>query len=698
MKGWVHGLWLGVAVAIYAHPLTASPAWAAAALGAVLGAVAAELAERQRVRLWVRLGAALSAGLVGWLVGAGIARTALGASLGGPHGILVAAETVRWGAGAAATALALRSLALVARPFLMLETFVVVLALALPWASHRRGMIARPLELSDWFWSHNLDPVWGFVGLGVGSSVVVAALWLRWRRLGRAAAVLAAVLLLVLPLAWWAQRQGNQSETPPPESAGAGESDGRNEPREREKEESIRRPERPQQPVAVMLLHRDVTPLGGMFYLRSTAFSQFNGVRLVAATRDDVDSGVPRSFPSADAISLEGPPSTPARTTVATDVALLVPQNRPMALIEPVRLERRPNPAPARFSRQYHVVSEVVAHDPDVLLGHNAGNPSWSHDVWEHYTTTPDDSRYFELSARLASRLQTEYADDPWAIALSIREYLEQETVYSLENHYDSGGGGDPTARFLFSEEKVGYCVHLAHSAALLLRAQGIPARVSAGWAVEADRRGNGSALLVRSVDAHAWAELHLDGVGWVPLEIVPERVDAELTPFEEQDLQQLLGEMARQEGRYEPVPQRRTDLREWIQWVSRAVPWVFAVGLFVLWCARGVRAQRYRLGGPTASRWGYRSALDALASHGVRRRLGESREAFARRVAAAAPSFEALTHLFLEDRLAGRPPRARDPRVDRLTRDARAEVAGSAPWWRRGLAWIDPLSWLWSR
>ena len=46
-------------------------------------------------------------------------------------------------------------------------------------------------------------------------------------------------------------------------------------------------------PVAVVLLHDDYSPPLGYYYFRQTAFSQFNGVRLVASTRDDVDRLVP---------------------------------------------------------------------------------------------------------------------------------------------------------------------------------------------------------------------------------------------------------------------------------------------------------------------------------------------------------------------------------------------------------------------
>ncbi|CAN0597428.1 unnamed protein product, partial [Laminaria digitata] len=170
---------------------------------------------------------------------------------------------------------------------------------------------------------------------------------------------------------------------------------------------------------------------------------------------------------------------------------------------------------------------------------------AWDERLWSHYAEIPHDERYHDLARRLQSGLREDYKSDPMALAFTIKRYLETKSTYSFQRKYV---GKDPTAEFLFSEEKRGYCVHLAHSAAYLLRAVGVPTRVSAGYAVPASNLGRGSALLIKDGDAHAWAEIYLAGVGWVPIEVTPEKTDIEPPQFNEQDLQQLLGEMARQE------------------------------------------------------------------------------------------------------------------------------------------------------
>lgn len=77
--------------------------------------------------------------------------------------------------------------------------------------------------------------------------------------------------------------------------------------------------------------------------------------------------------------------------------------------------------------------------------------------------------------------------------------------------------GGDFLQHFL--SEGRGYCVHFATAGALMLRAQGIPARYASGYTVQLDGQGRGAVL---DSDAHAWVEVYIDGYGWHPVEMTP--------------------------------------------------------------------------------------------------------------------------------------------------------------------------------
>jgi transglutaminase-like putative cysteine protease len=85
----------------------------------------------------------------------------------------------------------------------------------------------------------------------------------------------------------------------------------------------------------------------------------------------------------------------------------------------------------------------------------------------------------------------------------------------------------DPVDAFLFEKRK-GYCEHYASAFAFLMRAAGIPARVVVGY-LGGDKNPYGNYLIVRQYHAHAWAEVFLEGKGWVRIDpttvVVPERI-----------------------------------------------------------------------------------------------------------------------------------------------------------------------------
>jgi len=73
---------------------------------------------------------------------------------------------------------------------------------------------------------------------------------------------------------------------------------------------------------------------------------------------------------------------------------------------------------------------------------------------------------------------------------------------------------GDPVDDFLFGT-RAGFCEHYASAFVVLMRAAGIPARVVTGY-LGGETDTLGGYMIVRQSDAHAWAEVWLDGAGWV--------------------------------------------------------------------------------------------------------------------------------------------------------------------------------------
>ncbi len=108
-------------------------------------------------------------------------------------------------------------------------------------------------------------------------------------------------------------------------------------------------------------------------------------------------------------------------------------------------------------------------------------------------------------------------ATDPYAIALKVQDYLRSNYSYSLTPPH--GSDLSPYAAFLF-QTKTGYCQQFAGAMAVLMRFNGVPARVAVGFAP--GKRDQTGTFVVMRTDAHAWVEVYFPGVGWVPFDPTP--------------------------------------------------------------------------------------------------------------------------------------------------------------------------------
>lgn len=130
------------------------------------------------------------------------------------------------------------------------------------------------------------------------------------------------------------------------------------------------------------------------------------------------------------------------------------------------------------------------------------------------YRQLPDN-----LDPRIRALVQQIVGDetDPLAKAVLIRDWLLAAMSYDLN---PKGIGDDPLSVFLF-EEKRGYCEHFATAMVVMLRVAEVPSRVVTGF-LAGSFNDMGSFYVVRSVDAHAWVEVHTDATGWVSFEPTP--------------------------------------------------------------------------------------------------------------------------------------------------------------------------------
>ena len=105
---------------------------------------------------------------------------------------------------------------------------------------------------------------------------------------------------------------------------------------------------------------------------------------------------------------------------------------------------------------------------------------------------------------------------DPAAVADRLLAHFSRGYTYSLQVPTSSG---DPLESFILGH-RTGYCEYFAAALAVMLRTQGIPARVVSGY-LGGDYVPDGAYYLVTQASAHAWVEAAI-GDAWVRFDPTP--------------------------------------------------------------------------------------------------------------------------------------------------------------------------------
>jgi len=128
----------------------------------------------------------------------------------------------------------------------------------------------------------------------------------------------------------------------------------------------------------------------------------------------------------------------------------------------------------------------------------------------------------------LAQELRLASSGDDDIVARAVGFLRRGRYVYTLEPPLL---GQDSVDEFLF-DFKAGFCEHFSSAFVFLMRAAGVPARVVTGYQ-GGELNPVDRIITVRQSDAHAWAEVHLRGRGWVRVDptatAAPGRLDAGL-------------------------------------------------------------------------------------------------------------------------------------------------------------------------
>jgi transglutaminase-like putative cysteine protease len=124
------------------------------------------------------------------------------------------------------------------------------------------------------------------------------------------------------------------------------------------------------------------------------------------------------------------------------------------------------------------------------------------------------------LDTRIAARAAevTKDAGNRYDKARSIESYLQNNFGYTLDL---KAGGEQPLADFLFNV-KEGHCEYFATAMAVMLRTQGVAARVVNGFQ-QGDYNETAGIYIVKQRNAHSWVEVYFPGQNaWITFDPTP--------------------------------------------------------------------------------------------------------------------------------------------------------------------------------
>ncbi len=142
---------------------------------------------------------------------------------------------------------------------------------------------------------------------------------------------------------------------------------------------------------------------------------------------------------------------------------------------------------------------------------------------WERYDTLALPDRHDPRTRNLAQQWRAQ-TSDPLKLTQRFLQWVRKDFQYTLAA---PPLGFNATDEFLF-DTRQGFCQHFSSAFVVFMRAAGVPARIVTGYVGGHYNRVGDYWLLYRK-DAHAWAEIWIEGRGWLRVDptaaVAPENI-----------------------------------------------------------------------------------------------------------------------------------------------------------------------------
>ncbi|MCA9875816.1 MAG: transglutaminase domain-containing protein [Anaerolineales bacterium] len=163
-----------------------------------------------------------------------------------------------------------------------------------------------------------------------------------------------------------------------------------------------------------------------------------------------------------------------------------------------------------RQGDQYQVASSISNADIGSLRRAGTNYPQW---VQDRYLQVPEEITPETIS--LAASLTAD-SDNVFDKATAVQNYLRENIVYN--DQIDAPPPDVEPIHYTLFVSQEAYCTYYASAMAIMLRSQGIPARIVNGY-VQGDYDEQTHSYRVRASNAHTWVEVYFPAYGWIQFE-----------------------------------------------------------------------------------------------------------------------------------------------------------------------------------
>ncbi len=268
----------------------------------------------------------------------------------------------------------------------------------------------------------------------------------------------------------------------------------------------------------------DVSAPPARYYWRATSYDNYDGLTWLN-TIDTVTNAQPNDtviplFGYADRVPVQADftlsrgsdsvysPSQPLRASVSSQATFELVTNGAVDLVQ-LKL-----PVPLLPGNRYSAIGSVSVANVEQLRTSVRDYPAWVQRYLQVPPTVPDRVR--DLAQSIVST-----AASPFDKSVLIERWLRENIAY--DEQLEAPPVGVEASDYILFGARRAYCNYYATAMVTMLRSQGVPARVVAGYAqgeLQFDQAGADNALFrVKGSDAQMWVEVFFPQYGWVEFE-----------------------------------------------------------------------------------------------------------------------------------------------------------------------------------